>query len=876
MERHSKFNSQYPKHMRQATPPRLLQKLLSKMFSNTPMEELEGDLLEDYLGNYKKYGRTRANLYYLLDLLRLISLIPRSRRNTQKSKIMNNLFLFNLKYSFRSIKKHSVYQALNIASLTLGFTCFSLIYLFVFNHYQKDNFLENPEGIVRLNIIRDGNESMGIHSGIPYLLKKDIPEIERMSRMSSLVMQVSFTGNRDSFTEQVLSVEPDFMDIFQLETVLGKRFPKEPATVLLSESMAAKLFSSPQEALGKELTLTYNKKSSKKHVAGIFRDQPINSSYSPQIINQLGNYERFSDLNGGLSVSLPAYFKLQKGTDRNALAQKIPENLKNYTDKESHLSNTYVFRTLNEIKNNPKISSGFIDSLDTQTVLIFKIVGLVILLLAVANYINLTTALTLKRTHEVGIKHAMGATKHNLISQLLCESFIIGGISILLSGLFIAFLLPRIESYIGLQMQLTANMQTWVIAISILVLLALVALASLYPAFLFSTTKFSQLLKGKSEVSPKSKLLRTSLMAMQFAISTFLIVGSLTFLKQLQFINKSHNLDHLSNVIIVSGKIGDKKRAIEHRLASLPEIERLSFASFAPGPVDYSRSGLGTDEFKESFGFYVIDEHFLDLMGLNIAEGQSFYTDDRNKPNHVLMNKAMVENVKEGHPLGKEFKLYGATQSKVIGIVENFPIGSLKNQIEPALYMQAALDEHLPGMIKKVAIQLKPENRVASIAKIESEWNKIFPEQPFQAEFMDDRIAKIYTDEFKMGQLFGIFTGVAVVISCLGLVGLLTYLIQIKMKEIGIRKVLGASAGTLTKLLTLNIWKVLLLSSLISFPLSYHLLEDWLTSFVYRTEVSSELFILTILCFVLIVGLAVFWQIRNAIKINPTEVLRND
>lgn len=863
--------------MKQPTPPRLFQRLLSKMFSNTSMEELEGDLLDDFHRNIEKYGTSRAKLYFMLDVLRLIRLVPRSRRNTQKSKTMNNLFLFHIKYSLRSIKKHRVYQSLNIASLTLGFTCFSLIYLFVFNHYQKDSFLSEPERIVRLNVINDGKEGMGIHTGIPPLLKKDFPEIEGYTRLSSYNMDITLEGSQEVFNESVVHAESDFVDIFQIETVKGQRFPEDQSGVLLSESMANKLFRSTEDAVGKEITLSAYDRENKKFVVGIVKDLPINSSFSNKIITRLGINERSSQLAGSRAwTAFAAFFTISKATDLNTLADKIPRHLKAHTTIESLVNSDYVFRTFNDIKSNPSISDGYIQAIDGQAMLIFQLVGLVILFLAIANYVNLTTALTLKRTQEVGIKHAMGASKANLISQMMSEALIVGGVSIILSGLLTFSLLSTIESYIGLSMQIAPEFKPWILPVGIGALLILILAASLYPAILFSTVKIDQLLKGKVSNSPKSKLLRSTLLVLQFSISTFLIIGSLTFLKQLRFIDKSHNVAQIGDVVIVKGKIGDHKDVIGQKLRAIPEIEQMSFSSVAPGPSDNLRGGMGTKDFEKTMDFYVVDKDFIEVLGLKIVEGENFYDDDRNNKFHVLMNQTAADLAKDGNPVNKEFKLMGAEPSKVIGIVEDFPVGSIKSEVKPSLYMLAEQSSYLPNLVNKIAIKMNSVDPVETIQKIETVWEEVFPEQPFEAEFMNDRIAKVYTDELKMGQLFGIFTGVAIVISCLGLVGLLTYLVQVQMKEIGIRKVLGASFSTLAKLLTLNIWKVLVLASLISFPLSYYFLEDWLTSFVYRTEISAELFILTIVFFVAIVGITVFWQIRNAVRVNPSEVLRNE
>lgn len=863
--------------MKQPTPPRIFHRLLSKMFSNTSMEELEGDLLDDFHRNIEKYGTYRAKLYFIMDVLRLIRLVPRSRRNTQNSKTMNNLFLFNIKYSLRSIKKHRVYQSLNIASLTLGFTCFCLIYLFVFNHYQKDSFLKDRGNIVTLNYLKEGSERTSIHAGMPPLLKADFPEIEASSRMNSYQAEVSTEDSQEVFIENIVNAEPDFFTIFQLEIVLGE-FPEAGTnSILISESLAKKLFSGVEDALNQEIKINSNNRQSSKFIRGIIKDLPVNTSISTNLVAPLSLRENMTALNSNFWMSYTTFFKIKNGTNKEELASKIPEYLKQHTDKEALLDVSYLFRSFDEIKNNPKISTGFIQSIDKQTLVIFEIVGLVVLLLALANYINLSTSLTLKRTQEVGIKHVMGATTRSLMNQLLTESLIVGFTSILCCALLVAFLLPNIEAYIGLEIRIPGESALWIPIVGVAVLIVIVALASLYPAILFSTSKHNLLLKGNLIHSPKSKWLRSVLMSLQFAISTFLIVGCLTFLKQLQFIHKSHNLDNVRDVLVVKGIIGNQKEVIREKLLALPEVEMISFSSVAPGPSDNLKGQIGTVDFEKSFDYYIVDENFIDVMGLEMIAGQGFFKDSRNKESHVIFNEAMIDLVKgEENPLNKEYKVWGSTESKVIGIVQNFPVGSIKSEVAPTLYMQVSVNDRFSGMINKIAIKLAHTNPIVAMKKIESEWAAVYPDQPFEVELMSDRISRIYSTEMKMGQMFGIFTGVAVCISCLGLIGMLTYLIQIKMKEIGIRKVLGANFSTLANLLTFNIWKVLVLASLVSFPLSYYFLKNWLSSFVYRTDISVELFILTAVFFVAVIGITVFWQIRNAVRVNPTEVLRNE
>lgn len=862
--------------MSQVNPPRLIRKLLHKMFPVDQMEEIEGDLLEDYTHNLRQYGKLKAGFFYCLDVLRLFKLYRLlSKRKQRKNTVMNKLIFFHLKYGLRSLYRQRLYQALNVTTLTLGFSCFTLIFLFVYNQHQKDSFLENPEQIVRLGYVSNTGEHGNVHGGMPALLQKDFPEIESFARFSRRTVEVSPLGGEESFTEMLISADSSFTDIFQMELLLGRKATPGQKEALISESLATKLYGSP-DAVGKLFNITLRGKTTQYAITGVLKDMPINSSYSNNLILPFRT-DRKHPLNSRSWTSFASYFKVAPGTDLQELADKIPAYLSSHTDIESLLTNDYLFRSFDEIKSDPAIADSFVDSVDGQVVFIFSIVGLVVLFLAIANYVNLLAALSLRRMQEMSIKKVMGASVRALIVQQLIESFIICAIAILFSSLIVGYLAQPLQSYLGVSLQLTPLVMGLVIAMMVLIPIILTLLASLYPAILMSGVKFHELLKGKMSNSPRSRFVRNALLTAQFAISSFLIVGTLTFVKQIGFIKSLHKTDQIGEVLILKGSLGKQHELMKQGLLSLPEVDKVSVSSIAPGPNDNRGAGLATEDFERQFDLWVVDSDFIEIMGLEMVAGDNFYKDDRNRDNHVLMNEALVDIAKE-YPLGKTYETL-STNNEVIGIIQNFPIQSARLAVEPGMFIQMEGLKTSPmfaNLLSKVAIRLTTSDYETAIAKIEDTWTETYPGQPFDIEFMDDRLDRIYTAEYRMGQLFSTFTGVAILISCLGILGLLTYLIQVKMKELGIRKVLGASFFSQVKILTINIWRVLIISNIVAFPLSFYFLQDWLESFAYRTEITAGLFAGTFVIFCAIISLSALWQVLRINKLNPTEVLRTE
>ncbi len=324
--------------------------------------------------------------------------------------------------------------------------------------------------------------------------------------------------------------------------------------------------------------------------------------------------------------------------------------------------------------------------------------------------------------------------------------------------------------------------------------------------------------------------------------------------------------------------MGKNPQRIKEALKAVPEVDLISLSSVVPGPDDNGGAGLANDEFERQFDLWIIDENYLEIMGLELAEGENFYADGRNRKSDVLLNEALASIALRDTLVGTHVSSF-ANKSRVMGIVKDFSIESAREKVEPAMFIQPAiLDDFFmfANLLNKVAIRLNTNDYEKAIGNIEAVWKENYPEKPFDIEFMDDRMDKIYTAEMRMGQLFGTFTGVAVLISCLGILGLLTYLIEVRMKELGIRKVLGAGFLSQLKILTSNIWKVMIIADLIAFPLSYYFLKDRLNSFAHRTHISTSLFIGTSLIFFAIIAFSALWQVLRLNRINPTEVLRNE
>jgi putative ABC transport system permease protein len=862
--------------MRTEKPPELIRKILLRMFPADEVEEIEGDMAEDFQYNRLQYGNFRARLYYFLDVMRLFPLYLRLRkRKNSKNTTMKRLSLYPLKYALRALSRQKLYQALNVATLTLGFSCFMLIFLFVYNQRHKDNFLSNPEQIVRLGQITNTGEKSRIHTAMPALLQEGLPEIEHFTRVSQQPVEIKAQGASDSFQESLIRADPGFTKVFQMELVLGKKPELSLNQAMVSETLARKLFGS-ESAIGKTITVKGSRNATDHVISGVLKDLPINSSFSNHLVLPARQNEKHT-LTSRVWSNQICYFKVAEGTDLEALAGRIPDFLSSHTDIEPLLKNPYLFRTLTEVKYDPSIGDLFVSSTDGQVVFIFSVVGLVVLFLAIANYINLLSALSLRRTQEMSVKKVMGASMRTLIMQQITESFIICAVAMLCSSIILGYLVPELETYLDVSLKIAPSTMAMVIGLMVTIPVVITLLGALYPAVLMSGTRFSDLLKGKMSHSKGSKLVRNGLLTIQFTISTFLIIGTLTFTRQIGFIKSLHKSDEIGDVLILNGKLGQTPQVIKQRLLSLPEIDKVSISSMVPGPDDNQHIGLATNDFTRQFDLWMIDKEFLDLMGLEIKEGNDFFRDDRNNIAHALVNEAMIGIAKE-YPLNKTYQSY-AGNNQVIGIIKDFPIESAKIAVEPSMFVQIEAIADKPmysNLLNKVSVRLKSTDFESAIDRIEASWKEVYPDQPFDIEFMDDRLNRVYSAELRMGQLFGTFTGVAIFISCLGIFGLLTFLIQVKLKELGIRKVLGAGFISQLKTLTINIWQVLIISNIIAFPVSYYFLQDWLNSFAYRTDITTGLFLATFLIFTLIISLTAVWQVVKVNRLNPTEVLRTE
>ena len=831
------------------TPPAILIKLVRYLFGKLNMEEVEGDFNEQYFHDYKNKGSVKANLNYTVNLFIMIPTFLRRSKTQNRSKMNNINFQFYFKYALRSIGKYKFYHAINMLSLTLAFSSFIIIYLFVVNHHQKDADLKHIDRIVRLSTIGDLKENTALHSAIGPILTSESPDILSFARLYNATVNVTVEGKTESFEEDLVRT--------------------------VSERLALKLWNDHTDFIGKAFTMKTHRGESVYSVTGILEDLPINSSYSTNILSFLQLDEKKGSLNARVSTSFPTYFKISDEAKKDKILGSLTDILKKHTEKEIILDADYVFRTLDEIKQTPAISATFIKAIDGKALFIFQIVGLVVLLLGLANYVNITAALSLKRAQEIGIRRIMGASGGSVLLMQFMETIIVSTLCIGFSALFTYLSIQQVEEFIGISLFYNLRSQTVLIAIGGVILLVITLIASVYPARVLSGLKYQNLLKSTHGASRKGGWIKNALLVSQFSIATFLIVGTLTFLKQLNFVNEEHNKGELSNVLVLKGNINDPE-ILKARLAMVPGIRRTSFGSVVPGKDTAPRLGVFTRDWKGYFDVHIIDENFMDILKIDILKGSNLFQDERNKTSHILINQALAELAIDEEPLGKEYNIYGKDKKMIMGIVENFPLKSLKNQVGPSAYFQATSEKYFRESINRVLIEVDEGMMTEVVEKASLVWNEVLLEEPFEAEFMTDRIEQIYSEEIKMGQLFGALTGTAIFIACIGIFGLLTFMVQARMKEIGIRKVLGANLGAVARILTSKMWLTLLLSICISYPISYYFLKDWLATFVYQTDLSLDLYIMTMLLFVSIVIFTASGQIFRAAAVNPAEILRDE
>lgn len=789
------------------------------------------------------------------------------------------MFKNYLTIAWRNIRKNKVFSLLNIVGLATGLLCSLLIYLWVTDELAVDNYHENIDQLysVYQRQIYEGRIDAGYHTpAVLYReLKLKIPEIEKVSPMS---WQSTKTFSRDEkiFKENGFYIGEDYFDMFSVEFLAGNvaSAMDSPDDVAISEEMAIVFFGSVKNAIGQSLTY---ENSSQLRVSAVFKDVGSSNSNSGDFYLHWDIFIKENGWAPDITNSGSATFiMLSKNTDLDAVNAKLKDFMAPYRAEENNLSKMELAvqpfgkSYLHNNFENGVISGGRIDN-----VRIFGFIAFFILLLACINFMNLASAGSLKRAKEVGVRKSLGAKKGGLISQFLGEALMLSIISTIFSLLLVVLVLPPFNELANKELSLS-NLAplSWLGILAIAILTGLVS--GSYPAFVLSSFKAIDIFKSNGNANSSSRLIRKGLVVFQFSLTIILISGMIITSRQINYIqNKNLGFDK-HNVLIFPFQ-GDSTRSfsgLKERALQLPGVESMSISTHIPmgfsnGFTDVQWQGKSQND-PTVFTTMAVGTDFSKTWGTEILMGSDFSQNSVADNSGYILNETALKRMGIENPIGKSISFFD-NKGDIIGVMKDFPINTIKTTIPPLIIRNG---EH--GNRGEVLVKIRPENVVQTVEALENLYAGILPEVPFDYVFSDARYDDMYRSEmifFKLSQYFSL---IAIFISCLGLFGLVMFTAQQKVKEIGIRKVLGASASMITNLLVKDFLKLVVLGIIIGSPIAWYFMDKWLTNYQYRIEMPWWAFGAAAVLVVTIALLTVSFKSIKAASANPVKSLRTE
>lgn len=816
------------------------------------------------------------------------------------------MFKHYLKIAIRSLLRKKGYSFINVAGLAVGMACCLAIFQFVSFQYSIDQFHENKHDLYSVIMAgawgEDEIELGGAFTpqALGPALIEVIPEIKRYARVNPDSPVVSNPAEIDRVFEEaeVLYVDSAFLEMFSYPLIQGNKINAlNPGTALISQSAAQKYFGNT-DPIGQVLNVAGNITKSFT-VTGVFKDVPSNSQlqfnmlFPVEDLLQVGQY--FEEQENGWSFNnFVTYIQLVSGSDREIIDEKMTEVLMAHRGeilREKNFKQRLYAQPLLDIYLNDLVATFVGQTGSYRTVYFFIIIGIVILLIAMVNYVNLATARALDRAREVGVRKVNGAERRQLIYQFFLESALTNLIAFTIAVAIIELFQPVISNLWGVQFSDNIWTNSWLPLAFLAIFLISTFLAGLYPALVLSAFKPVSVLKGKIGSSLSQLWLRRGLVVLQFSAAVILISGTLVVFNQLDYMrNMDLGLD-LEQIITISGPriVPDGINLTESRITFVEELRRHSnirqvATSWAlPGRrfnwngASLWRAEEGETSAVQSVATY-IDSSFISLYNLELIAGRNFNETSTpfgsSSPSDIIINESAVRSLgfftpeeALGHPLkmgtGNPYEVV------VVGVLKDFNWTSAHSPQQNIIFGRT-----LAG--GQISARVEISNLPATLASIQSLYRDMFPGNVFHYEFADEIFGAQYQDDQRFASLFTLFAGLAIIIACLGLFGLASFTAQQRTKEIGVRKVLGASVPSLFVLLSKDFLKLVLIAIVIATPLAYVLMQRWLEEFAYRIDIGIGLLSIVGLLIVVISVISVSYQALQAAMMNPVNSLRSE
>jgi putative ABC transport system permease protein len=783
-----------------------------------------------------------------------------------------------LKTAWRNLMKHKIFSLVNVTGLTIGLACSMFIMLWVGNEWNYDRYharLPQIYAVMENQFYSGGNIfTTGATPGpLAPKLGADIPGIRKAARFSWRMEKV-FTAGEKKFREEGFYADNEALDIFSFPLLAGQAAGAlKPGSIVINRKLAEKYFGSIAAAPGKTIRLDNEKD---YLVTAVIENIPVNSSLQFDYLLPMEDLiARFDWLKGWGSNSLNCYVLL----DEKADPETVGRNIKNIVKQQQKESTTELFLyPLSKMHLYGSFSNGKPDGGGITYVRLFMIIAAFVLLIACINFMNLSTARAVIRSKEVGIRKSIGASKRSLLVQFIGESFLLSAIAIVLAVVIVRLLLSPFETLINTDIALQyLNIRTLLFLAGLLALTGLAAGA--YPAFYLSSFEPVITLKGGIVRTKMSVLaVRKGLVIFQFVISTVLICGAIFVYQQIEFI-KHRKLGITKENIVYMYKEGPLEKnydVFKQYLSAQPGINSITGANQLPIRVGNSTFGVKWAGMKDKenilFATLRVDYDFERAMNVTIKEGRGFSRNfGADSTSSVIINETAARAMQLKDPVGKTVSFQdGDHPATIIGVVKDFHSNSMRAQIDPLIITLS------PGEAYHVLVHIDPAKINTALSSMEKAWERFNPSFPFSYHFMSEDFDRMYRSEQMIGRLAAAFTVLAIIIACLGLFGLSTFTAQQRTREIGIRKVLGASIGSIVTLLSKEFLILIFIAIIIAAPLAGYFMHNWLQNFAYHVNLSAWVFVITG-CLALVVALlTVSIQTVKAAMMNPIKSLRTE
>ena len=814
------------------------------------------------------------------------------------------MFTHNLRSAFRNMWKRKSVTALNLLGLAIGMAACLLIYQYISFELSYDQFHQETDRIYRLDLGMQKGEEGGMrasnHPAAGPAIKQDFPQVASFARIvevsvfggSSVLGYTSEDGKENTyFEEKMYMADSTFLRIFNYPLVVGDPYTAliEPNTMVLSEKMVKKYFGD-EDPIGK--TMDINGRFNCK-VTGILKDLPTNSHQKIAALFSFSSFpEQWGIDNTWVWPEFYTYLKLAPKTQVSALESQLDGFVNKYLKEvmqEYGLIETMSLTPLADIHLYSHLNNEMEENSNAQTISFLSLIALLILIIAWVNYINLSTARSIERSSEVGLRKVVGAGKKHLISQFLLESALMNFFAIALAIILVQLTLPAFNQLVGSQMQLADNglaiWQNGGIWLAVLgIFLGGTFLAGLYPAFVLSSFNPVSTLKGKVYRSGSKFNFRQVLVVFQFAVSIFLIIGTLVVSEQLSYMRSQDlgfNMDQV--LVIKSPAVTDSTFLDRAEVFKQTMLRESSISHFTASNAIPGHGGTGnaiklkntpTDEAQAGGQLYV-DEDFLSTYEIEILAGRNFSKEMATDWHAVILNERQAKSLGFATPeeaLNKELShRYGNgwDDVTVIGVCKDIHHSSLQHEQSPLAFFF----KERPW-VDYYSLKVQAQNIPQTLSSVEESFRSLFPRNPFEYFFLDDDFAKQYQADQRFGKIFGLFAGLAIFVACLGLLGLAAYIAAQRTKEIGIRKVLGASTSQILTLLSRQFVLLVLIASVIAIPLGVWSAQKWLEDYAYTMDLAIWIFVVPVLLVILIAIGTVVWQTLKTAKANPIEALK--